>query len=416
MPILVMGLNHRTAPLGARESVSLGRAELPDALARLKLEMDRGVLLATCNRTEVYTLAQDAEHGRRSLAGFIERQFGVNLADLEPYLYTLEQEPAVEHLFRVATGLDSLIIGESEILGQVREAYSAATKYGTAGGPLTRLFHEALRVGKRARSETAIGRNALSVSRACVEMARRALGDLRGRHAVVVGVGDAGQLAARALKDAGLTSLTITNRTLAHAEEMAEQLDAEVAPLDELPKLLTQADVVISSTGAPDFMLSEALVREAMADRPSRPLFLIDIAVPRDVDPLVAALPDVHLYTMYDLEMVAEANRQEREAAALHVEAIVVEEVDRFQSWWSSLAVTPTISAIRHQAEARRADEVRRALAKLTGLSTEERERIEAMSKALVKKLLHNPTRALRSRKDQPFTQAARELFGLDEG
>jgi glutamyl-tRNA reductase len=415
VPLLVMGLNHRTAPLGTRESVSLSRAELPNGLARLKLEMDRGVLLATCNRTEVYTLAQDTEHGHKSMEGFIKQQFGVDLADLEPYLYTLEQGAAVKHLFRVASGLDSLIIGESEILGQVREAYSAATKYGTAGGPLTRLFHEALRVGKRARSETAIGRHALSVSRACVEMARRALGDLRRQHAVVVGVGDAGRLAARALKDAGLASLTITNRTLAHAEEMAEQLDAEVAPLDELPDLLTQADVVISSTGAPDFILSEALVREAMTDRPNRPLFLIDIAVPRDVDPLVAELPDVHLYTMYDLEMVAEANRQEREVAALHVEAIVVEEVDRFQKWWSSLAVTPTISAIRHQAEARRADEVRRALAKLPSLSTEERERIEAMSKSLVKKLLHNPTRALLNRKDQPFTQTARDLFGLDE-
>jgi glutamyl-tRNA reductase len=410
MQILLAGINHRSAPLATREAMSLSKAALPQALGTLKSLMTRGVLLSTCNRTEVYTVAADGDEGFREVNTYLQGQFGMAQDDLQPYLYTLEQDDAVAHLFRVASGLDSLIIGESEILGQVRDAYSMASNHGTAGGVLARLFHEALRVGKRARTETAIGRNALSISRACVEMARRSLGDLRSKRAVVVGVGDAGRLAARALKDAGLNSLVVANRTRSHAEELAEALDAELAELDDLPHLLGEVDIVISSTGAPDFLLSEEMVGEAMAQRPDQPLFIVDIAVPRDVDPAAGQIPYVHLFTMYDLEMLAEANRKDRETEALQVEHIVGEEVTRFQEWLEHQLLTPTIAAIRHQAEALRATEVHR----LKGLSEADSERVNAMTKAMVKKLLHTPTHALRQRKDESFTQAARELFGLD--
>ena len=416
MLILATGLSHRTAPLDIRETLSLTRSQLPDALLAVREQLGHGVVLSTCNRTEVYTVASDAQSGKAALGAFLERQFQVKLADIEPHLYTLEQETAVEHLFRVVSSLDSLIVGESEILGQVRDAYSMASKQGTAGGVLARLFHEALRVGKRARSETAIGRNALSISRACVEMARRSLGELGHRRAVVLGVGDAGRLAARALQDAGVGSLVITNRTLSHAQELADQLEAEVAPLDNLPRLLQEADIVISSTGAPDFMVSGAAVQESMAARPERPLLLIDMAVPRDVDPSAARVPGVLLHSMEDLEMAAEANRREREAEALKAEQIVREEAVRFQRWWASLEVRPTIAAIRHQAEAIRAAEVARTIQALGEASNGDRARIEAMSKAIIKKVLHRPTRSLYDRKDQGLTEAARELFRLDEG
>ena len=416
MRITVTGLSHRTAPLATRETLSLSRSQLPQALDTLRQVLGRGVLLATCNRTEVYTVANESDGSQAALSSFIERQFGVEMAGLEPHLYTYEHGGAVTHLYRVASSLDSLIIGESEVLGQVREAYSAATKEGTAGGVLTKMFHEALRVGKRVRTETAIGRNALSVSRACVEMARRALGDLQHKQALVIGVGDAGRLAARALRDAGISSLVIANRTLAHAQDLAEQLEAQVAPLEELPSLIQEADIVVSSTGAPDFMVTQEMVTEARAQRLERPLFLIDVAVPRDVDPAVAGLPGVELYTMYDLELVAETNRREREAEATKAEVIVQEEVARFQAWWDSLEARPTIAAMRRSAESVRAAEVERVVAGLPELSAEGRRRIEAMSKALVKKILHNPTRSLNERTEEAFVQVARELFGLDQG
>ena len=415
MRILVTGLNHRSAPLDVREVLSLSRAQLPEALLALKGSLGKGVILSTCNRTEVYTVAGDAHLGQQTIGEFLERQFGVELADIQPYLYTLEQEAAVRHLFRVTSSLDSLIIGESEVLGQVREAYSTATKQGTAGGTLARLFHEALRVGKRARTETAIGRNALSVSRACVEMARRTLGDLRDKSALVVGVGDAGRLAAVALHDAALRSLVVANRTMAHAQDLADQLDAQVAPLDQLPELLSRADIVVSSTGAPDFLITTETVREAMSSRSERPLFLIDVAMPRDIHPEAAEVPGVTLATIHDLEMVAEANRREREAEAMKVERLVEEEVGRFQLWWDSLQVQPTVSAIRRQAEAVRATEVRRVLERLPDLSEQDQQHIEAMSKALIKKILHRPTRSLSERNDLALTQAARELYKLDD-
>ena len=413
MPILLTGLNHRTAPLAVRERLSVPKSHLPGALDTLREHVGGGVILSTCNRTEVYVEVGSLGEGSAALDGFFRAQFGDGIDGLRSHLYTLRQRSGVEHLFRVACSLDSMVIGESQILGQVRDAYSAAAGRKVARGLLGRLFHQALRVGKRARRETGIGRNALSISRACVEMARRTLGELRDRDALVVGVGEASKLAAQALRDAGIRRLTVTNRTREYAEELARDLDGSVAPLEELPGLVEEADIVVSSTGSPDLLVSEALVRRAMLARPERPLFVIDIAVPRDVDPAVGRVPGVHLYDIDQLEMVAEANRQEREAEAVKVEEIVQEEVARFEEWWAAQDVTPTIAAMRLQAEELRETETRRTLQRLPGLSARERSRVEALSKALVKKLLHGPTQLLRERRDRSYTQAARDLFGL---
>ena len=415
MQVFLTGLSHHSAPLAVRETLSIPSERLDAALGTLERHAGRGVILSTCNRTEVYAVVHDAAHGDTAFDGFVKDELGIDPDELRPHLYTLEQDEAVAHLFRVASSLDSQIVGESEILGQVRDAFGVASRRGMAGGALAHLFHSAIRTGKRARTETAIGRNALSVSRACVELARRGVGDLTSKRGLVVGVGEASRLAAQALRDAGLVQLTVANRTRAHAEELAEDLGGAAAALDDLPRLLGAADVVVTSTGAPDFVVTRQQVEEAMEGRAERPLVVIDIALPRDVEPSAAEVRGVRLYTLDDLEAIAEANRREREGESAKVEVIVAEEVARFRSWWDARSVTPTIASIRHQAEAFRAAEVNRTLPKLNGLSPEQAKRVDAMTKALVKKLLHGPTKTLRERKDESFTQSARELFGLDD-
>ena len=407
------GLSHRTAPLATRESVSFTRDQLPEALETLKDVAGRGVVVSTCNRTEVYTVARDSETGRNALDAFFTAVSGNG--ELAPYLYTLEQSDAVRHLYRVAASLDSLIIGESEILGQVRDAFGVASHHGTVPGVLAHVFHSALRTGKRARTETAISRNALSTSRACVEISRRTMGDLSRRRALIIGVGDASKLAAQALRDAGIASLCIANRTVANAFELSRALSADVATLDRLPELIGETDVVVTSTGAPDFIIDVKTMYEAMSGRQDRPLLIIDLAIPRDVEPAVGDMEGITLQTMDDLEAIAEANRRERETEALKVESIVDEEVGRFNTWWESRGVTPTIAGIRHRAEKLRAAEVAKTIARVDGLTAEHAKRLEAMTKSLVKKLLHDPTKALRDRNDESFTQAARELFALDK-
>jgi glutamyl-tRNA reductase len=407
------GLSHRTAPLATRESVSFTRDQLPEAIETLKDAAGHGVILSTCNRTEVYTVARDGETGREAINAFFASASGG--VDLEPYLYTLEQDEALRHLYRVASGLDSLIIGESQILGQVRDAFGVASQQGAATGALAHVFHSALRTGKRARTETHISRNALSTSRACVEISRRAMGDLARRHALIVGVGEASKLAAQALRDAGVASMTIANRTLANAFELSKAMGADVATLDRLPELMGKADIVVTSTGAPDFLISPSTVYEAMSYRRGQEMLIVDLAVPRDVDPAAGDIEGVTLRTMDDLEAVAEANRRERETEAVKVEAIVEEEVGRFNQWWESRGIMPTIASIRHDAEELRSTELAKTIAKMNGLQAGDAERLEAMTKALVKKLLHDPTKALRDRNDESFTQTVRELFALDE-
>ena len=415
MRIVMTGLSHHTAPLETRERLSLTSETLPEALDVLRRHAGHGVIVATCNRTEMYTLASSRERGEHAIERFIEEQFDVEVESVRNHLYTLEQNDAVRHLFRVASGLDSQILGESEVLGQVRDAFSAARQRGASGGAMAHLFHSALRTGKRARTETAISRNALSLSRACIALARRAIGSAEGKRVLVVGVGEASRLAGLALRDSGAASIVIANRTPANAAELARELDAEVAPLDNLASLLAQADLAVTATAAPDFILSASLIEEAVCARNGKPLAIMDMAVPRDVDPAAGAVPGVHVYTLDDVESLAEANRQQREAEALRVEAIVAEEAEKFRQWWKARGVTPTIAAMRHEAEQIRAAEVARTVERMEGLSEEDARRIEQMTKALVKKLLHQPTAHLRERNDESVTQSARRLFGLDE-
>ena len=410
-----MGLNHRTAPLEVRELLAVTEDRVGEAVDALKRHVGQGVILSTCNRSEVYTLGLDESLEER-VKSFITTFLGVTQEKVESYLYSYQDEECVEHLFRVASGLDSMILGESQILGQVKNAFAMATANGAIHGPLSRLFHQSFRVGKRTRRETEIGRNALSVSRACVELARRILGEIRNLRVLVIGVGDAGNLAAKALRDSGVSQLLVTNRTQWRAEELAGELGGEAVPFEDMDSYLGKVDVVISSTGSPGYVLSKTDIEEAMEHRRDGPLFLIDIAVPRDIEPTANELDDVFLHDIDDLETLSEANQLEREREAERAQAIVTQEVDRFMKWWRSLDVVPTITTLRQKGEEIRKQEVGRILKRLKGrLSPKEEERLEAMSRAIVKKLLHHPTTLIKELRSPRHTQLARELFDLPE-
>ena len=415
MKLAVVGVNHRTAPLEALEQLAVVGHDLAGANRMLAERAGQGVVLHTCNRTEFYTLAEDLEDAREAAASVLEA-YSVGYEGVEPYVYGYHHDAAARHLFRVTCSLDSMILGESEVLGQVREAFGAAVAAKTAHSPMTHAFHQALRVGKRARRDTDIGRNAQSVSYAFVELARRTLGQLDGAHGLVVGAGEAGRLAAQALQNAGISRLTVMNRTEVRASELAEELGGlDVLPLDGLQEALREYDVVISATGSPDYVVTGADVSGAVSGRDGRPLLLLDAALPRDIDPAVRDVAGVTLADMSDLDRVAETNRQRRQQEAARVEAIVEEEVTRFHEWWDSLRVVPTLVDLREQAETLREQELERALRRLSHLAEADQETVAALSRALVNKLLHHPVTRVKAEGRPEDIQTLRWLFRLDE-
>ena len=409
----VVGLNHRTSPLEVRERVATTRDQLPGALRALGARGMQGVVLSTCNRSELYSADEDPS-APLALEEFIADHFTVPMADLGPYIYRHHQADCVRHLFRVASGLDSMIVGEGEILRQVRDAFGAAVQADTVEGPLSRLFHQALRVGKKVRRGTGISRNALSVSKACVDLARGVLGDLSQLRVMVIGAGDAGELAAKALVDSGVKDVVVANRTYSRAEELAQGLGGEAIPFHDMPRALSDVDIAIACTDASGFVVGEEMVREAVARRIDKPLFLIDIAVPRDIDPATGSLDGVHLYDVDHLQAISEANRLEREREARQAEEIVDREVRQFLESYRTLEVVPTITAIRDWATEVRDGELSRLLKKLDHkLTPGELESVEAMARAIVNKLLHNPTTYLRQHSNSRDLKLVREIFGL---
>jgi len=426
LEFLVVGLNHHTAPLEVRERLSVTRSQLPEALKAMEAYTSPAVILSTCNRSEFYFLEPNNgvgssiqwRIGDEVIKEFLVDYFDVPLVDVERYLYLYRHEQCIHHLFRVTSGLDSMVLGESQILGQVRDAFATAAEVNTVQGPLSRLFHQALRVGRRARHETGISRNALSVSRACVELAKSLLGDLSQLRVMVIGVGEAGKLAAMALSLSGAKEIVVTNRTYERAVELAGELSGQAVSFGDMPDFLSYADIVIGATGSPEYVLEADVVSEAMALRPERPLFLIDIAVPRDIDPAVRELSNVFLYDVDDLESISESNRQEREQEAQRAEEIVTQETEQFLEWFRTLEALPTVIALRQKAEAVRKRELNRTLRRLEHkLSPEELASLEAMTRAIVKKLLHNPTVYLKEQRNASQTHLVRDMFNLgDEG
>ena len=412
MEFLVVGLNHRTAPLEVREQLAVTKAQLPEALRAMGSYVSQGVILCTCNRSEVYTLGPDGhrEHSQQFLGDY----FNISPIDADRYLYTYGHEECVHHLFRVASSLDSMILGEGQILRQVRDSFEAAVQANTVQVPMSRLFHQALRIGKRVRHDTGIARNAMSVSRACVQLARQLLGELRQLTVMVLGTGDAGKLAARALRESGVNRMVVINRTFHRAEELACELEGEAVPWANMPNVLKDVDIVISSTGSPGYVLGAGAVQEAMSVRPERPLFLIDIAVPRDIEPAVNQVNNVFLYDVDDIQTVSDTNRQEKERDAQRAEEIVNQEVSQFLQWYRTLDVLPTIASLRKRGEEIREGELAKLLKRLDHkLTPEEMESLGAMTRAIVNKLLHDPTAYLKERRDPADARLLRELFNL---
>jgi glutamyl-tRNA reductase len=413
MHVSVTGLSHHETPISLRELFAFPREELGDALFRLPAELGAAAILSTCNRSELYIASEHRVGRDQAVSGFAAARAGAPPEGVTFYHY--EGATAVRHLYRVAAGVDSLVVGESEILGQVREAFSAATAAGRSSAVLARLFHTALRTGRRARNETEIGSHGLSISAIAVALSRGALGNLHRKTVLVVGAGEAGQRAAAAIVQSGAGRLLVTTRTAGRAEEIARELNGLALPFHEMPSALAESDVVISATSAPDAVITAADVAAAMKSRPARELVIVDIAVPRDVEPTVRDLPGVHLYDIDDLEAVADKNLEARRREVDAVEAIIDGEVGRFQTWLSGHSVAPTIAALRRQAESTRLSELERTLKRLDHLSPADRARIEAMSKALVKRLLHSPVSRLRDGGQERHVDALRDLFDLEE-
>jgi glutamyl-tRNA reductase len=394
--IIVIGVSHRTAPLPVREALAFPRDQLRDALLRLRAETGAGevMILSTCNRVELYA-RQDDPGAVDALESFLARYHARDGRELHAVLYRYADADAIRHAFRVAASLESMVIGEPQILGQVKEAYQAAEEAGTLGSALNALRNRSLAAAKRVRTETGIGRNAVSVSYVAVELARKIFGELKDKNVLLVGAGKMSELAAKHLVRSGGRATVLGGRTFEKAAELAAALGGKAAPLESLRDELARTDIVISGTGAPGIVIQEADVESARAarrGRHARPLFLIDIAVPRDIDPAVRKIGGVFLYDLDDLKTVAEANLRERLKESAAAEALVEREVREFLDWQKAREVVPLLNELRRRAEEIRRHELEKARRRIRPLTAEQDEAIEAATTAIVNKLLHSPT------------------------
>jgi len=416
LSIVVLGLSHRSAPIDLLESCAVAPHDVPKLLGGLSEcdHVSEVVLVSTCNRTEVYAIAEKFHAAFGEIRNVVGQASSVDAAELSEHLYVHHDDDAVHHLLSVAAGLDSVVLGESEILGQVRTSWDTARSEGTAGAVLNLLFRHALETGKRVRTETSIGRHTASVSHAAVDMATRHLGGLTDRDVLVVGAGEMADGMVVALADAGPRSVSIANRTPARAAALAERVGGAVLALDQLPAALSSADLLLTSTGASQVIVDNASVGDVVAQRQGRPLLIVDIALPRDVDPSVGRLDGVTLFDMEDLSAFAAQGRAERSLEVDRVTAIVREEVGRFADVRSARQMAPLITSLRGTVDAIRVAELERHV---NGLDDDQRQLLEQFSRALVAKLLHEPTIALRTSagtaRGHRLADSVRDLFDL---
>jgi glutamyl-tRNA reductase len=418
--LLVIGVSHKTAPVELRERVALPEGRAVSVLRELMSAdgIDEAVALSTCNRTELYMVVGDDVGAETTALGILARQAGIRPTELVSHLYSLRNGDAARHLFRVTAGLDAMIVGEAEIQGQVKRAYELALVESTTSAFMNRLFREALAAGKRVRTDTTLNSSSVSVSSAAVELAQETLGDLSGRRVVVIGAGETGELTARALTERGVSSVFVANRHYDRAIGLAQRFGGNAVRFESLPMELTRADIVVSATGSPHHIVERAELESVMAAREGRPLLMIDIAVPRDIEPGVRDIEGVFLQDIDDLQHLVERRLSGRDAEARRAEALLEHELERFERWIGTLEVVPTITALYE-----RGDEVaRQVLEENSGrwesLSDADRERLEVVAGAIVKRLLHQPTLNLKARGEDrrtyAYVQALRELFGLE--
>ena len=425
MHLLLVGLSHRTAPVDLRERVDF-QGRLDAALRALAARGStlEAVVLSTCNRAELYAACEDVPSARADLATFVSEFHGIDRGDVVPHVYDLVDLDVARHLFRVAAGLDSLVVGEPQVLGQVKEAHTAATGVQTVGPALNRLFHSSFAVGKRVRTETGLAAGAVSVSYAAVALARKIFGDLKGRNVLVIGAGEMGKLTAMHMKSQGVQQVTIMSRTMAHAARTAEAIGgASAAPWDEMDAALRASDIVITATGAASPILTKGHIEAVMRLRRNRPLFIIDIALPRDVESAAGEIEQVFLYNIDDLQSTVRENLARRASEVERAEAIVTEEVDKFGAWFRSRGAIPTVVALRQRFETIRRTELERLDFKLSALPPEARSDARALvdeiTRLIVEKLLLTPTEQLKGLGDEDtitaYSEALTRLFRLTE-
>jgi len=420
MNILVIGLNHKTAPIEVREKVAFDGTKLEEAINALKKSnaVKENIILSTCNRVEIYAGVSDIDSGTESIKSFISDFHKVPRDLLDKSLYLHKGTEAIRHMYRVASSLDSMIVGEPQILGQLKDAYETALKHKTTGVVLNKLMRKSVSVAKRIRTETKIAESAVSISFAAVELAKKIFDDLPTKSFMLIGAGEMAELAARHLINCGVKDVFITNRTMARAEELALEFHGNVIPFENFVQELLHTDIVICSTGAPHYILLKEQVHKTMKERKQKPMFIIDISVPRNIDPQINDLDNVYLYDVDSLQGIVETNIQERAKEAEKAEQIVDEEIVSFLKWHASLAATPTVVALRSKAEEIRKMEFEKTLKKLGPMEEEKIKAIEYLTISIVNKLIHPPTVALKSENNgkEEMMDVIRKLFQLETG
>ncbi len=422
MNIIVVGLSHKTASVDIREKVAFAPTQMDKPLrAVVGLEgISEAVIVSTCNRVEIYAVTRDIAGGMARIKRFLADYHNLALDSLESHLYGLHSEEAIRHVFRVASSLDSMIVGEPQILGQIKTSYGYAAEFKSSGIILNRFLHKAFSVAKRVRTETKIASSAVSVAFAAVELAKKIFGDLSDKTVMLVGAGEMCELAAKHFLNSGVRGVMVTNRTFDRAERLADELEGRAIRFDDMFSYLHQADIILSSTGAPHTIIGHKDVEEVIRRRRMKPMFFIDIAVPRDIDPRVNDVENVYLYTVDDLQEVVAANLQQRGEEAKKAEEIVEQEIIQFFKWLSSLGITPTIVALRSKFDEIRKVELEKTLATWKDLPPDGQKRLEALTNAIMNKLLHTPTALLKKSgqggRSDLYVDALRSLFDLQIG
>ena len=422
MKLFVTGLNHRTAPVEVRERLAFAEAALPEALQGLKGRpgLLEGMILSTCNRVEITVTADEQADAEAAVEHFIAESRAVERAWVSPYLYRHDGPDAIRHLFRVASSLDSMVVGEPQILGQLKNAYTLAKECGAISGFLDLVLTRAFNVAKRVRSETDIGQSAVSVSYAAIELAREIFGSLSGKRVLVVGAGKMSESAARHLRRAGVSEILVTNRTRSRAESMAEEFGGRVVDYEKFHMALTDVDIVIASSGAPNYIITKDEMKGVASKRRNRPMFLIDIAVPRNIEPAVNEIESVFLYDIDDLDKIVDTNLKGRLEVAVAAEDIIREEVERMVIRLKTREVTPTIVSLQEQLEMVRSGEIERLRGKLGALTPQQEDAIQAITRGIINKIAHGPITELRRQAADPggihLVSTIRKLFRLGEG
>ncbi|MDN4070975.1 glutamyl-tRNA reductase [Paenibacillus sp. FSL R5-0407] len=393
MHIVVVGLNYRTAPVEVRERFSFAEKDMPQALQELLRTKSvlEGVIIATCNRTEIYVVVDRLHMCGYFIRSFMEKWFGISREEFTKHLYMYEDEQAIRHLFRVACGLDSMVLGETQILGQVRSAFLLSQSEKATGTWFNMLFKQAVTLSKRAHSETAIGESAVSVSYAAVELGKRVFGSFSGKRVLILGAGKMSELTAKHLSGAGAEEVLVANRTFARAQELASKFSGTPCSMQEAMQRLEEVDILISSTGAEGYVITSAQVAQSMKQRPDRPLFMIDIAVPRDIDPAISELQNVFLYDIDDLEGIVESNMEMRRGEALKIEDMIEEEISSFANWLQTLGVKPVIRALQEKSSSIHESTLESLFNKLPELDERQRKVIRRLTKSIINQMMHDP-------------------------